>query len=845
MRIRHLLVLGILTVASYAAPPPLLQTVPNYDVAAGGRTVAVQSSETFTGTDAEYQVAFGAAQGQIVSVDDTALTVLVPPGTAPGQVTVTVTDLRDAMSAAVPGAFYYITGPPTISKVVDPANPDEPIPTGSTRGGHAVVVEGSGLTFTTSVEFGGIPASPASIQVLSDTQVAVSTPASSAGVKSVGVQITPGNLETFTSGLYRYVSAPAPEQVFPAVGAVGGGTATTVFGQALANATSVTFGGVPATIVLNVAERIEVIVGPHAAGVVDVVVSNAVDSATLPGAFTFFNPPDVTGISPPDGPAAGGNEVAITGTNLFRLLEVRFGGVKATTRSITDTQLVVLAPPHAAGEVTVEVSTVGGKDTTTYTYVAQPQVTSLDPIQGSTRGGYPVTVSGIFLSNPQAVFFGADEATVLDASDTEIQVVAPPRDDTGIVPVSVITRGGTGTRSNAFTYVRAIGIDGVSPSRGFTDGGETITIHGTGFNGLQSVWVGGTPTLVSSIEGSTEIVIISPPGVVGFADIEVRTIAESFLQPDVYEYIDPDTLFGSLRGAIRDMDADTPLTKAIVVARIGGTVVGAGAADANGEYLITSLDPGEYNLEVFAIGHQRDIANATVIAGEEETINFALGPLPPAGGSIAGRVTELLNDTPLVGARVQAIHATGIITTYTCADGAYDLPGIPLGDTLEVTVASSAPGYDPTERQVMIGNQFANFIMNRGVLPGKMSGTVLDAETNEPIADTQVFLTPTLGMLGYSRTPNASGGFNLKNVDYATYDLRVSAKDYVPHFQHLTLTTVAGQQIVVKLQLAGGGGTGCAGGPVNPRPVPGDFLALTGAVLYLLLAHLRRVARAR
>jgi hypothetical protein len=663
----------------------------------------------------------------------------------------------------------------------------------------------------------------------------------------VSVQVAPGNLETFTSSLYRYVRAPEPQQLFPAVGASAGGSETTVFGQALDGALSVTFGGVPATITLNTEGRIEVIVGPHAAGVVDVVVTNAFDSTTLQNAFTFFDAPNITSINPAAGPASGGNDVTIGGTNLGRLLEVRFGGVKATPKSSGNTQLVVTAPAHAAGPVTVEVSTVGGIDTVAYTYVAEPEIDNIDPDQGSTRGGYSVFIAGAALDDPEAVYFGITEATVLESSANEIEVMAPPHDAPGTVPVSVITRGGTALLNGAFTYVRAIGIDSIAPARGFTTGGETLTILGTGFGGLQGVSVGGTPALVSTIDGTTRIVIITPPGVAGPADILVRTIAEDFTAPDLYAYIDTNTDFGALRGTVRDAGTQALITRAIVVARAEGEVVGAGAADATGEYYIASLDPGDVSLEIFAPGYQRDVANAIIVAGEEESIQFALTPLSAGGGVVSGRVEDLTSGIPLIGARVQAIHSTGIVTTYTCSDGSYDLPGIPLGNSLNVTVAATAPGYSGSERSVMIGSTNVTFGLSRGLLPGLLGGSVFDERNNTPIKDAQIILTPALGMVGYGRKSGDTGAFSFKQLDYGTYDLRVSATGYGPHTQRVTLTTTGGQQVVVELGPPGGGGTGCAGESPASGAKAGDMALMLMLVLLLHVgsSRLRSAARER
>lgn len=76
--------------------------------------------------------------------------------------------------------------------------------------------------------------------------------------------------------------------VFPAEGVAAGGTEVTIEGQNLTGVTGVTFGGVAATSVDVVDDSTVTCVTPaHAAGAVDVVVTDNVGSATEVGGFTY------------------------------------------------------------------------------------------------------------------------------------------------------------------------------------------------------------------------------------------------------------------------------------------------------------------------------------------------------------------------------------------------------------------------------------------------------------------------------------------------------------------------------------------------------------------------------
>ncbi|HJT16654.1 MAG TPA: IPT/TIG domain-containing protein, partial [Thermoanaerobaculia bacterium] len=82
-------------------------------------------------------------------------------------------------------------------------------------------------------------------------------------------------------------AAPSLTALSTTVGLTTGGTSVTISGANLSGATSVTFGGVAAVITSQTSTSIVVSAPPHAAGPVDVVVTTAGGTATLPHAFTY------------------------------------------------------------------------------------------------------------------------------------------------------------------------------------------------------------------------------------------------------------------------------------------------------------------------------------------------------------------------------------------------------------------------------------------------------------------------------------------------------------------------------------------------------------------------------
>ncbi|MYZ38529.1 MULTISPECIES: IPT/TIG domain-containing protein, partial [unclassified Streptomyces] len=115
--------------------------------------------------------------------------------------------------------------------------------------------------------------------------------------------------------------------------------------------------------------------------------------------------PTISGISPSSGTVAGGNTVAIAGTNFNTptVTSVTFGGTPTGTFTVnSDTQITATAPAHALGPVTVTVTNTSGSATTAYTYTTG---LSLTPTQGPASGGTTVDIYGANLAGTTAVRF--------------------------------------------------------------------------------------------------------------------------------------------------------------------------------------------------------------------------------------------------------------------------------------------------------------------------------------------------------------------------------------------------------------------------------------------------------
>jgi hypothetical protein len=98
--------------------------------------------------------------------------------------------------------------------------------------------------------------------------------------------------------------------------------------------------------------------------------------------FTAVADPVITSLEPSSGPASGGTEVTITGSDLLPHIQciipcpatITFGDVTVEVKSETETRLVVVTPPHAAGTVDVTVHVSGEEPVllpAAFTYVSE------------------------------------------------------------------------------------------------------------------------------------------------------------------------------------------------------------------------------------------------------------------------------------------------------------------------------------------------------------------------------------------------------------------------------------------------------------------------------------------
>jgi len=511
----------------------------------GGERVTIYGA----GIEPGATVRFGGGAGTSVLVLDAGRVNATVPPRARGLVDVTV-ELLDGQRATLQDAYLY-RGPLALTGIEPAMSP--------IAGGVVVTVTGSGFTDETRVFIGDRMLEDAD-RVDGNTIVGTAPGALATRAGAVDVVVSDGFEQRLLSGAFRYVDRLRVDWLYPASGPAGGGTELTLYGQGIDRDTEVTIGGVTAEIVApghGGAIVVRTPPGPH--GPADIGLSSPAESVTVAGAFYYFSPSETpTGLWlahawPPEGPMAGGTQVALSVTGLPATggVTVTFNDQPATvieTRR-ADNLLVVATPPGVAGPARVRVMG-GGQETareTLFAYRRALTAHAVEPDFGGSAGGETVRIRGEGFGQGSIVTFGGRPAQVVDVNLNNLEVRAP-RSVPGRVDV-VVEDGDRRAVIPAGYEFRADGaarVWAVSPAAGSRAGGRIVRVHGEGFRAQRPILRFG-PNLTESVTIVDDALVIAraPKGDVG--EVNVYAGGQGLLAM-AYAYFDPGQRYGGTAG---------------------------------------------------------------------------------------------------------------------------------------------------------------------------------------------------------------------------------------------------------------------------------------------------------
>jgi len=145
-----------------------------------------------------------------------------------------------------------------------------------------------------------------------------------------------------------------------------------------------------------------------------------------------------------------GASVGMFGQGFSSASVVKFGGVAATSVTLSGTTYLTAVVPKGAHTGPVTVTTGTTTLTSPQTYKVKPKITSFTPSSGPPTT--LVSINGTGLIQTSAVKFGAVKATTFTVvSDSKVTAVVPSGLAAGAVTISITTPGGTANSPTKFT----------------------------------------------------------------------------------------------------------------------------------------------------------------------------------------------------------------------------------------------------------------------------------------------------------------------------------------------------------------------------------------------------------
>ena len=449
---------------------------------------------------------------------------------APAAETTAATAEAAAPAATAPApettALAAEAGPPAPRILaIEPAH-------GPVSGGTAITIRGEHFDAGSKVRLGAIELDAA----LEGGTLRVVAPArAEPGFVDVRVVAPDGRGELRVNG-FHFDPPPRLVGVAPRTVSTAGGATLRIEGAALAEGCELRIAGeaVPCTHLGPGA--LEAIAPRRAAGLVEVRVQNPDgQSGALAGVLRFDDGPVVTGVTPAEATLAGGTEVIITGRGFAPGCAVTFFDAAPNVTYDGETRLRITAPPRAAAGVgAVRVQNPDGlghalESAFAYRVAPCPRIASVTPPHGVITGGARLTIQGSGFDPACAVELGGARLAVSYTSAEAIHVVAPAVAAPGPVELRVENPDGqSATLEGGFTYRLPPAppkLVAVTPGRGFTAGGQKVTLMGDNFDETTAVRIAEVRTTVKLVS-RTELEALVPPRA------EIGPVAVELFTPD-------------------------------------------------------------------------------------------------------------------------------------------------------------------------------------------------------------------------------------------------------------------------------------------------------------------------
>lgn len=348
------------------------------------------------------------------------------------------------------------------------------------------------------------------------------------------------------------------DTVHPSYGTVDGGTRVTITGSGFVASvpdespgasTVVLFGDNPSIDVRVVDDSTIYATSPVGlVGDVDVVVQNSSGEQRCAGCFHYLPPLKLEALVPGTGHVDGGERITLRGQGLTEDAIVLFGtrAALAPERNQDGSLSVTLPPADEPGLVDVRVVSASRQSLLrrAFRYRTDLRIEGIEPPVGWLAGGETVVVRGEGFTPSTRIFFGEVEVPVR-LGETGLEVTVPRGSAPGAIQVEAMD--GTSSAFHPFVYLdpaaTGFALYAVAPDRGPVEGGNEITLLGSGFDaGGLVAYFDDIPLDSLMLESGNVARVLAPEGTAGTVDVRVRTAEGMKTLPDAYRYVPSSTL---------------------------------------------------------------------------------------------------------------------------------------------------------------------------------------------------------------------------------------------------------------------------------------------------------------
>ena len=232
---------------------------------------------------------------------------------------------------------------------------------------------------------------------------------------------------------------------------------------------------------------------------------------------------------------------------------------------------------------------------------------------------------------------------------------------------------------------------------------------------------------------------------------------------------------GSISGTVTNSGSGY-VAGAKVFAILDGVCVDLDTTESAGQYSITGLEAGTYEVRVKADGYELRVETNVVVTNNNNTVKNITNLT--VEGIITGRVVQPDETTGIADAYVSADDDEGFMRfAKTDAGGNYTIDKLRAA-TYTVTVLYGVSNYEFPENEdivVTAGSTTSNVVLV-GVVPptGKISGTVTESDGTTAIEGASVFATDSAEEVVAFDATDSTGNYELSALPTGSYSVTAS-----------------------------------------------------------------------